>query len=162
MSEPTLLEVATAHSSALAAADLAPLIQGVRELIELVNATSVTRVHLDVGSIRVEIEAAPTVSAVPALAAPGAPGAPQVPAPPAGSTIKAILVGVFYRHPGPGEPPFVAVGMRVEAGQQIAIVEAMKMMNPVVADRACVISEILVEDGDVVEFDQSLFTIEPC
>jgi acetyl-CoA carboxylase biotin carboxyl carrier protein len=136
---------------------MAPLIQGVRELVELVNATSVTRVALSVGSIRVEIESAPTMNG-PALAAPAA---LEVPAPPASGAIKAILVGVFYRRPAPGEPPFVEVGTRVEAGQQIAIIEAMKMINPVVADRASVISEILVEDGDVVEFDQSLFTIEP-
>jgi acetyl-CoA carboxylase biotin carboxyl carrier protein len=163
MSETTLLDPAAP------AADLTSLIQGVRELIELVNATSVTRVALSVGAVQMEIESAPTVNGS-ALVTPVTsitpvttvtPAAHPVPARPASTVIKAILIGVFYRCPAPGHAPFVEVGSRVEAGQQIAIIEAMKMMNPVVCDHAGVINEILAEDGDVVEFDQPLFTVEP-
>lgn len=141
---------------------LAPLVEGVRELVELVHNTSVTRLHMHAGTFRLEIESAPpTVAPAPGAAALAGLDAPAVPAlHSAGTEIKALLIGVFYHSPAPGEPPFVEVGTRVEAGQQIAIVEAMKMMNPVVAGRAGVISAILVEDGDVVEFDQPLFVIE--
>ncbi|SDD18754.1 acetyl-CoA carboxylase biotin carboxyl carrier protein [Actinokineospora iranica] len=73
----------------------------------------------------------------------------------------APLVGVFYQAPGPGKPPFVEVGSAVVAGQQVAIVEAMKMLNEVVADRAGVIGAVLAHDGDVVEYGQPLFRIDP-
>jgi acetyl-CoA carboxylase biotin carboxyl carrier protein len=69
-------------------------------------------------------------------------------------------VGVFYRRAEPGKPPLVEVGDRVEAGQPLAIVEAMKMMNEVVSSVAGTIVGIHAEDQDVVEFDELLFTIE--
>ena len=73
----------------------------------------------------------------------------------------ALLVGTFYRAPEPGAAPFVEVGDIVEAGQDVAIIEAMKMMNRVQTDRAGRVVEILVEDGETVEFEQPLIVIEP-
>jgi len=69
------------------------------------------------------------------------------------------MVGTFYRSPSPGSPPFVEAGRQVEVGDVICIVEAMKMMNQIEADRAGVVETILVEDGEPVEFDQPLVTI---
>lgn len=75
--------------------------------------------------------------------------------------VRAPLVGTFYRAPKPGAPPFVEVGDIVQVGQQVAIVEAMKLMNTVVADRAGRVSEVLVDDGQPVEFDQLLILLTP-
>jgi acetyl-CoA carboxylase biotin carboxyl carrier protein len=69
-------------------------------------------------------------------------------------------VGTFYRSSGPGEAPFVEVGKRVKKGQTLCIIEAMKLMNEIEADRDGVIKEILVENETPVEFDQVLFLIE--
>ncbi|HEX6353748.1 acetyl-CoA carboxylase biotin carboxyl carrier protein [Actinophytocola sp.] len=83
-----------------------------------------------------------------------------VPAPePTGETINAATVGVFYRAPSPGAPPFVVEGDEVGRGQQVAIVEAMKLMLPVEADKAGRIAEVLVADGEAVEYGQPLFRL---
>lgn len=75
--------------------------------------------------------------------------------------IRAPLVGTFYRAAEPGAAPFVSVGDIVEAGQQIAIVESMKLMNPIEAETAGQVVEILVRDGAPVEYDQPLMVISP-
>jgi acetyl-CoA carboxylase biotin carboxyl carrier protein len=75
--------------------------------------------------------------------------------------LTAPLVGAFYRAPTPGAPPFVEVGDVIEAGQDVAIIEAMKIMNAIQSERAGTVVEILVENADVVEFGQSLMVIEP-
>lgn len=75
--------------------------------------------------------------------------------------VRTPLVGTFYRAPEPGARPFVAIGDIVAPGQQVAIVEAMKLMNPIVADRAGRVSEVLVDDGQPVEFDQLLILLTP-
>jgi acetyl-CoA carboxylase biotin carboxyl carrier protein len=69
------------------------------------------------------------------------------------------MVGTFYHAPSPGSPAFVEVGQHVKVGDTICIVEAMKMMNQIEADKAGVVEAILVEDGQPVEFDQPLITI---
>ncbi len=73
--------------------------------------------------------------------------------------LKSILVGVFYSKASPDSSPYVSVGDRVNAGDIICIIESMKIMNEIKADKAGVIKEILVSDGDTVDFDQPLFTI---
>lgn len=75
-------------------------------------------------------------------------------------TVTSPLVGIFYRAPSPDKPPFVAVGDRVEVGQTLAILEAMKMLNPIEADRTGRIVEVLPEDGTSVDFGAPLFKIE--
>jgi acetyl-CoA carboxylase biotin carboxyl carrier protein len=69
------------------------------------------------------------------------------------------MVGTFYRSPSPGASSFVEVGKKVQAGDVLCIVEAMKMMNQIEADKSGTIDAILVEDGEPVEFDQPLFSI---
>ena len=75
--------------------------------------------------------------------------------------IRSPLVGTFWRRPNPDSPPFVEVGDRVEEGQPLCIIESMKVMNEIRADRAGVIREILVEDGSPVEYGEPLFKLSP-
>ncbi|KXK58090.1 acetyl-CoA carboxylase biotin carboxyl carrier protein subunit [Micromonospora rosaria] len=98
-------------------------------------------------------------AAVPTVSAP----APTATAPAAGErvAVRAPIVGTFYRAPEPGAAPFVAVGDLVRAGQVVGIVEAMKLMNEVVADRAGRVVELPVADGQPVEYDQPLIVVEP-
>ncbi|MBV6759126.1 acetyl-CoA carboxylase biotin carboxyl carrier protein [Rhodococcus opacus] len=106
--------------------------------------------------------------AVPPAASPAT--VPATPAPPAPAAdvdttgcveVRSQTVGAFWVAPGPGEPPFVQVGQTVEAGQQIAIVEVMKLMNPVVTPHGGEIVQICATNADLVEFDQPLFLIRP-
>src|SRR5690606_14160595 len=97
------------------------------------------------------------VVAAPAAAAPAAPAPP--PTDPAGHVVKAPMVGTFYRAPNPGAAPFVEVGQSVKEGDALCIIEAMKLLNEIEADKARVIKEILVENGEPVEYGQPLFVI---
>lgn len=108
------------------------------------------------GSVAVELTFDPSAS--PALITSGEP-TPAAPAPAGLDTLAASTVGVFYRAQSPGAAPFVKEGDQVVAGQQVAIIEAMKLMLPVEADRPGRIAEVLVKDGASVEFGQPLFRI---
>jgi acetyl-CoA carboxylase biotin carboxyl carrier protein len=102
---------------------------------------------------------APVVEAAPAASAVAAPSEAAPAAATHGHVVKSPMVGTFYRSPSPGSPAFVEVGKHVKVGDVICIIEAMKMMNQIEADKAGVIEAILVEDGMPVEFDQPLVTI---
>jgi acetyl-CoA carboxylase biotin carboxyl carrier protein len=98
----------------------------------------------------------------PALPAAPPPDAPASPEPPAqGEVVESPSVGLFWRAPAPGAPPFVEVGGRVASGDTVAIVEVMKLMNQVVAPVEGVITAILVENGASVEFGQALVVVDP-
>ena len=86
---------------------------------------------------------------------------PAAAAPEVAGSVRSPLVGTFYTAPSPGADPFVRVGDEVEAGQTVGIVEAMKLMNPIVVDEAGVIAEILVGDTESVEYDQVLMRLRP-
>ncbi len=94
--------------------------------------------------------------AAPAAAAPAAPAAPATPA----KTVNAPLVGTFYRASSPDAAPFVKVGDKVNADTVVGIIEAMKVMNEIKAEISGVVKEILIENGQPVEYGQSLFVIE--
>ena len=83
-----------------------------------------------------------------------------VPAEPAGNIVKAPMVGTFYRAPGPDKPAYVEIGQAVKSAEPICIIEAMKLLNEIEAGFDGVIKEILVENGQPVEFGQPLFRIE--
>ncbi len=87
-----------------------------------------------------------------------APAAPTASAA-SGNAIKSPMVGVFYSAPAPDRPPFVNVGDTVNKGDVVCIIEAMKIMNEITADKSGTITEVLVENGDIVEYDQPLFNI---
>jgi len=100
--------------------------------------------------------AAPAASAAPAAAAPAA----EAPAAPAGHVVKSPMVGTFYRASSPGAPAFVEVGSQVKEGDTICIIEAMKILNEIEADKSGTIVQILGENGQAVEYGQPLFVIE--
>ncbi len=148
-------------------------IRKVKKLIELLEESNIDEIEIKEGeeSVRISrnnraqpqfITAAPAMAA-PAPVAPAAAPAPVAPAAAApsvnGHVVKSPMVGTFYRSPSPGSPAFVEVGKHVKVGDVICIVEAMKMMNQIEADKAGVVEAILVEDGQPVEFDQPLVTI---
>jgi len=93
-------------------------------------------------------------------AAPAAAAAPTTPAAETRHVVKAPMVGTFYRCPSPGAKSFVEVGQTVKQGQTLCIIEAMKMLNQIEADKSGVIAEVLVDNERPVEFDQPLFIIE--
>jgi acetyl-CoA carboxylase biotin carboxyl carrier protein len=107
----------------------------------------------------------PAPAAAPAAGAPATPGAPVAEAPAPARTnlveIKSPMVGTFYAQPEPGAPPYVRVGSRVNNGQTLCIIEAMKIMNPLDSEVAGVVKEVLVEDAQPVEFGQVLFRVDP-
>jgi acetyl-CoA carboxylase biotin carboxyl carrier protein len=100
---------------------------------------------------------APAPAGAEAVAA-AAPVAP-VPAAVVGHTVKAPMVGTFYRAPNPNSPSFVEVGQTVKEGEPLCIIEAMKLLNEIEADKSGVIKEILVQNGEPVEYGQPLFVI---
>lgn len=153
-------------------------IEAVRELADILSRSCATKLVVSVGAIRWEVErheappraeppqagqAAPAIPA-PSAAVPSAVTGEAVPAAEpgaAGQVVAAPLVGVFYRAPAPGQPPFAELGSRVEAGRQVAIIEAMKTMNEVLAPCSGTVTQIHVTDSEIVEHGQPLFTIAP-
>lgn len=101
---------------------------------------------------------APMMQAAPAATAPAA-AAPAVAAEPEGHAVKSPMVGTFYRSGSPGAPAFAEVGQTVKAGDTLCIIEAMKLMNEIEADASGVIKAVLVENGQPVEYGQTLFII---
>ena len=152
-------------------------IRKVKKLIELLDESGVAEIEIHEGEESVRISryasgaavAAPAAAAVAVPAAP-APAAAAAPAPaaeepaekavPAGHTVNSPMVGTFYRAPSPGASPFVEVGQRVNAGDTLCIIEAMKMLNQIEADKAGVVEAVLVENAEPVEYGQPLFVIE--
>ena len=157
-------------------------IRKVKKLIEMVQESDVTELEVNEGEDRVRITRYPNgaVAAAPALAMAPPPALtaplPEVlPAPgestqpingsaaePAqrGQPIKSPMVGTFYRAPSPEASAFVEVGQRVEAGQTVCIIEAMKILNQIEAESSGVVTAILIENGQPVEFDQPMMLIE--
>jgi acetyl-CoA carboxylase biotin carboxyl carrier protein len=104
--------------------------------------------------------AAPVAVAAPVAAAPAPAAAPVVEAAPAGHTVKSPMVGTFYRSSSPGAKSFAEVGQQVKEGDTICIIEAMKILNEIEADKAGTITKILAENGQAVEYGAPLFIIE--
>jgi acetyl-CoA carboxylase biotin carboxyl carrier protein len=100
-------------------------------------------------------QAAPAAALAPAAAPVAA--APQAPA---GHTVKSPMVGTFYRSSAPGAKPFVEIGQQVKEGETICIIEAMKILNEIETDKAGTVTQILVENGQAVEYGQPLFIVE--
>lgn len=104
------------------------------------------------------VMASATSAIAPAAANGAAPAAVQ-PEPPKGHVVKSPMVGTFYRAPSPGAKSFVELGQQVKAGDTLCIIEAMKLLNEIESDAAGEIKEILVENGQAVEYGQPLFVI---
>jgi acetyl-CoA carboxylase biotin carboxyl carrier protein len=148
-------------------------IRKVKKLIELLEESNIDEIEIKEGEESVRISrnrpnAQPQFYAPPQMMAPApapvaapAAAAPAADAKPAtnGHVVKSPMVGTFYRAASPGSPPFAEIGKHVKVGDVICIIEAMKMMNQIEADKAGTIEAILVDDGQPVEFDQALVTI---
>ncbi len=156
-------------------------IRKVKKLIELLEESGIAEIEITEGEEAVRISRFPTSAAPPMpvhtvaasppippsamnVAAPPAetpaPGTAETRAPVAGHTVNAPMVGTYYAAPSPDAPPFIEVGSSVRAGQTICIIEAMKMMNQIESDKSGRIVEILVGNGEPVEFGQPLVVIE--
>jgi acetyl-CoA carboxylase biotin carboxyl carrier protein len=141
----------------------------VRRLAAILNDTGLTEIEVERGDLRIKVArqgapvaAQPAYYAAPAPsgAAPGPAAAPQGAAPEVeGDVVKSPMVGTVYLQPEPGAPSFVRVGDQVSEGQTLLIVEAMKTMNPIPAPRSGRILEVLVADGQPVEFGEPLAVI---
>jgi acetyl-CoA carboxylase biotin carboxyl carrier protein len=150
----------------------------IKTLIDLLEQSGISELEVKEGEESVRIARHPTGQAAPMMhyAPPPMPAPAPIagPAPAAGAapaakpapsskahSVKSPMVGTFYRAPSPGAKSFVEVGQTVKQGQTICIIEAMKMLNQIEADASGTISEILVENGQPVQFDQPLFMIDP-
>lgn len=150
-------------------------IRKVKKLIELLEESNIDEIEIKEGEESVRISRNGAQSAAlpqylpqyapppppPAVAPPAAAAEPAPPAAaaPKGHVVRSPMVGTFYNAPSPSSPAFVEVGQTVKMGDVICIVEAMKMMNQIEADKSGTIEAILVENGEPVEFDQPLFSI---
>jgi acetyl-CoA carboxylase biotin carboxyl carrier protein len=145
-----------------------------KTLIELVESSGIGELEVQEGEERVRITRAPTagaaaapvsasyVAAGPAPAPALAPAPTETPAPaiePEGHFVKSPMVGTFYRAASPGAKPFVEVGDTVQVGDTLCIIEAMKLMNEIEADKAGVVKQVLAENGQPVEYGQPLVVI---
>jgi acetyl-CoA carboxylase biotin carboxyl carrier protein len=146
-----------------------------KTLIDLVSESNVSELEITEaeGKVRIVKGGVPMVQQMPApvaqvMAAPAiaGQGAAQPPAPapapaaPAGHSVKSPMVGTFYRASSPGAKPFVEVGSQVKEGETICIIEAMKILNEIEADKSGTVTQILCENGQAVEYGQPLFVIE--
>jgi acetyl-CoA carboxylase biotin carboxyl carrier protein len=145
----------------------------VRKLADILTDTGLTEIEVEHGALKIRVARQVTMAAGPvtyaapiAASAPTAPEpsttAPPPPAPAAsrGNAVKSPMVGTAYLRPSPDAETFVKVGDRVTAGQTLLIVEAMKTMNPIPAPAAGVVLELLITDGQPVEFGEPLVVIE--
>ena len=142
----------------------------VRQLAAVLDETQLTEIEVQDGERRVRVArtvtAAPATQYAPAAAAPAplaAPAAAEVGASapaPAANAVKSPMVGTVYLSAEPGSKPFASVGDRVAAGDTLVIVEAMKVMNPILSPRAGKVTAILVDNSQPVEFDQPLVIVE--
>jgi acetyl-CoA carboxylase biotin carboxyl carrier protein len=153
-------------------------IRKIKKLIELVEESGISELEISEGEESVRISraapaasfpvmqqayAAPMMQQQPALAAAVAPAAEAAPAAAAeisGHIVRSPMVGTFYRTPSPDAKAFIEIGQKVNVGDTLCIVEAMKMMNQIEADKSGTVKAILVESGQPVEFDEPLVVIE--
>jgi len=146
-------------------------IRKIKKLIELLDESGVAEIEIKEGeeSVRISrqqsvVAAAPApVAAAPVAAAvetTEAAPADTTPAVPSGHKVESPMVGSFYRSSAPGSAPFTDVGQTVNVGDTLCIIEAMKILNPIEADKAGTVKAIMVENGQPVEFGEVLFVIE--
>lgn len=147
-------------------------IRKIRKLLELIEASSVAEIEIRTGEELVRVTRITATTQATALAQ----LPPQAPTPPPptsavteevkaeepiqGHIVRSPMVGTFYRASAPGAKPFVEVGQHVDVGDVLCIIEAMKILNQIEADKSGVVTKILVENGEPVEYNQPLFVIE--
>lgn len=141
-------------------------IRKIKKLIEMLQDSDLTEIEVKEGeeSVRIARGNSRTIEATPAPIIHSLASSPveknEVSLDKSGSVIKSPIVGTFYRKPSPDKPPFIEIGSNVNAGDVVCIVEAMKMMNEIKSEFTGKVSAINIEDGEPVEFDQSLIVID--
>lgn len=152
-------------------------IKKIEQIIDLVNKSNVNEIELQEGDTSIRVSTTTTVNGSYNIPVPAAPAAVALPVDNvdailktnddvksvkkeiSGHIVKSPMVGTFYESPSPEADPFVVVGSNVNKGDTLCIVEAMKIMNQIEADKSGVISEILIKDAELVEYNQPLFVI---
>lgn len=146
-------------------------IRKIKKLIELIEDSDIAEIEINEGEESVRLSrissAAPVAMAAPAAVAAPAPAPAPAEATPdsepeqySGHVIHSPMVGTFYRSASPGAKPFVEVGQSISTGQTLCIIEAMKILNQIESDASGTVTQILVENGEPVEYNQPLFVIE--
>ena len=139
------------------------VIESVRELISMMSKGGISELDLTTGDVTIRLRgqngAASNVTTVVHAAPAAAPATYAAPEEPEGNVIASPMIGTFYAAPSPGEAPFVQVGDEVEVGQVIGIIEAMKIMNEITADHSGVVSEIMVQNAQPVEYGSPLMRV---
>ncbi|ELR68214.1 Biotin carboxyl carrier protein of acetyl-CoA carboxylase [Fulvivirga imtechensis AK7] len=156
----------------------------IRDLIDFISQTGLNEVNIETEELKLSVKRDPDVqtryveASAPAISTPApvqasAPAPTQTPAQatsaPAKSTedtgkyleVKSPMIGTFYRSPNPDSPPFVAVGDKIEKGQPVCIIEAMKLFNEIESEVSGTIVKVVVENASPVEYDQVLFLVDP-
>lgn len=146
----------------------APSWQDLLDLLAQLDASGIESAHIEFGDVTIRVSrTGPVDGAAEAAASRAAPPAPaerprgRIDAAPGETAVEAPIIGVFYRAPSPGSPPFVEPGQAVEADTTIGIIEVMKLMNPVTAGVAGTLRRFAVADGEQVEFGQTLAFVAP-
>ena len=141
-------------------------IRKIKKLIEMLQDSDLTEIEVKEGeeSVRIARGNSRNIEATPAPIIHSSASSPveknEVSLDKSGSIIKSPIVGTFYRKPSPDKPPFIEIGSNINAGDVVCIVEAMKMMNEIKSEFTGKVSAINIEDGEPVEFDQSLIVID--
>ena len=147
-------------------------IRKIKKLIELIEESGIAEIEVHEGeeSVRISrnfsnnapamVPAQYAVPAAPVAAPVAAPIADAAPAVPSGHTVKSPMVGTFYRAASPGSKPFVEVGQQINKGDTLCIIEAMKLLNQIEADKSGTVQAVLVENGQPVEYDEPLVIID--
>ena len=142
-------------------------IRKIKKLIEMLEESNLAELEIKEGEESIRISRAGTVNPPPAhhhhvvaAAAPTAPASPTVAAAIAGHAVVSPMVGTFFRAPSPGATSFIEIGSQVKVGDTLCIIEAMKMLNEIEADKAGVVKAILKENGQPVEYGEPLVIIE--
>lgn len=134
------------------------------KLVELMERDGLDRLHVQVGDLSMDLRmSAPQAAAAPVAPPPPAAVPATEPAVQAAANVRKVLaplVGVFYRAPAPGAPPFVEAGQTIAQGDVLCVLEAMKLMNEIVSEHSGTIARVCVADGELVSLDQELFWIE--
>jgi acetyl-CoA carboxylase biotin carboxyl carrier protein len=145
----------------------------IRQIIDLMKRNDLSLFHLERDGFKIKLRKGVDFDALPAPAAPAAPPPAAGSASPAaasatppataptGTFITSPMVGTFYRASGPGEKPFVTIGDSVDENTTVCIIEAMKVMNEIKAEKRGVITRVMVEDATPVQYDSPLFEIQP-
>jgi acetyl-CoA carboxylase biotin carboxyl carrier protein len=141
-------------------------IEELREIVRLLKQEQLSEITVSEGDTTITVRQAvghptPVAATVGASASPAAPASGSAAVPPDGLALTAPLVGTFYRRPTPEDEPFVEVGQTVKSGDTVGLIEAMKVMNEIKAEKAGRVRAVIAEDGAPVEYGQVLFVFDP-